>query len=131
MNGGFGTVRTIGYTIAISGRRTIRAVRIIAITAIAASTLAALPIIWTLRLVRPLSITLTLCVIRWAIRRLPFVPLFLIDGIDTEVMFGMLKIIFRSNTITCGRCVARQSQVFFVYLERVAANPDAWSVAVE
>ena len=131
VNSGFGTICAIGCAIAIRSRRIIRAVRVIAITAIATPALAALPIIWTLRLVRPLSVALTLCVIRRAIRRLPLVPLFLIDGIDAEVMFGMLKIIFRSNTITCRRCVARQSQVFFVYLESVAANPDAWSVAVE
>lgn len=116
---GFGTVRTIGISIAVGRRRTVRAVCVIAITAITASALAALPI------------PLTLSVIGLGICRLPFVPLFLIDGINAEVMLGMLKVILCSNTIAGGRCVARQSQVFFVYLERVAANPDAWSVAIE
>lgn len=46
-------------------------------------------------------------------------------------MLGMLKVILCSNTIAGGRSITGQSQVFFVYLKRVAANPDAWSVAVE
>ena len=122
---GFGAVRTVGPTIAVRRRGAVGAMCVVAIAAIAPTALAALTI------VLPVPVTLTLSVIGLGIRSLPLVPLLLIDGIDAEVMFGMLIVVLGSYSVAGGRCVARQSQIFFVYLERVAANPDAWSVTIE
>lgn len=115
---GVGTVRIIARGLTISSRGAICTVSIVPVAAIAAAA-------------STLRITVTLPVIRLGVRRLPLVPLLLINGIDAEVMFGMLIIVLRSNTVACGRCIARHSQVLFMYLKRVAANPDTWSVAVE
>ena len=62
---------------------------------------------------------------------LPLRTFFLIGGIDPKIMLGMLVVIFRCDSVTGAGRIARQRQIFLVYLKRVPADPHAWSVAVE
>ena len=57
--------------------------------------------------------------------------LFLRGGYQAEIVFGVLVVIFGRYAVAGGCRVTRESQVFLVHLKRVAANSDAWSVAIE
>lgn len=47
------------------------------------------------------------------------------------VMFGVLQVAFGQNTVARALCIARQRQVFFGDLHRVAADTDIGAVAVK
>lgn len=51
--------------------------------------------------------------------------------VDPEVMFRVLKVIFSGDTIACGCRVARESEIFFINLEGIAADAHIRTIAVE
>ncbi len=58
-------------------------------------------------------------------------PLFHIGGVDAEIMFGVLKVVFRCDPVTRAGGITRQTKILLVNLKRVPANAHARSVAVE
>ncbi len=58
-------------------------------------------------------------------------PLFHVDGVDPEIMFGVLVVVFRCDPVTSASGIARQPKILFMNLECVSANPHARSIAVE
>ncbi len=87
--------------------------------------------ILSLRLPPAVSGVATLLVRHLSVSGMALGAFFLIDGIDPEIVLGVLIVVFRRYAVASTRCIARETQIFFVHLKRVSANPHAWSVAVE
>jgi len=91
----------------------------------------ALTEILSLRLAPAVSGVTSLLIRHLAVSRMTLSALFLVGGIEPEIVLGVLIVVFRRYAVTSTRRIARETQIFFVHLKRVSANPHGWSVAVE
>src|SRR3954463_10420209 len=62
---------------------------------------------------------------------LVFAALFVDQTDNAKVMLGMLKVTFRRYSIAGNLSITRQSQIFFIYLKRIAPDADLGTIAVK
>jgi len=62
---------------------------------------------------------------------LVFAALFVDQTDNAKVMLGMLKVIFSRYSIAGNLSITRQSQIFFIYLKRIAPDADLGTIAVK
>lgn len=100
-------------------------------TAIHIGPILAMPVVLCMRMATAITGVAALLIRRLTVPGMAQGAFFQIGGIDPEVMFGMLIVVFRRHPVAGTRGVAGKTEIFFVHLERIPANANARSVAVE